>query len=105
MAGYAEYKALKGARDRTGHSRWPGLSRLMDDIDKRREAGVWNRGYEIGLARYLAERTWEAPIPERANPQGATRQRTFDDEEEERWERYMTKVRERQARRERGEAI
>lgn len=65
QAGFAEYKQLKASRDMTGHSRWPGLSRILDDISKRMDAGVWGKGYEIGLARYLRERTWLAPIQPR----------------------------------------
>ena len=60
LDGFAEYKQLKAARDPTGASAFPGLSTLLDDLAARK--GVWNPGYEIGLARYLKTRTWLAPI-------------------------------------------
>lgn len=69
LDGFAEYKQLKAARDSTGASAFPGLSRLLDDLAARKAAGVWNAGYEIGLARYLKTRTWLAPIQARASPQ------------------------------------
>ncbi|WP_165177496.1 hypothetical protein [Desulfovibrio sp. ZJ369] len=68
LAGFAEYKQLKAARDMTGASLWPGNARLFDDLAARKEAGVWNRGFEIGLGRYLREKTWLAPIQSRASP-------------------------------------
>lgn len=71
LAGFAEYRQLKAARGRTGASLWPGLSRIMADICARKGAGVWNPGFEIGLSRYLREKTWLAPIQSRASP-GAT---------------------------------
>ena len=49
-------KALK-------HTRlYPGNDKLICDFLQRKAAGVWNPGYEIGLARYLKTRAWEAPI-------------------------------------------
>jgi hypothetical protein len=69
LDGFAEYKQLKAARDSTGASAFPGLSRLLDDLAARKAAGVWHAGYEIGLARYLKTRTWLAPIQARASPQ------------------------------------
>lgn len=69
LDGFAEYKQLKAARDRTGHSVYPGNGRLVDDIAARMSAGAWNPGYEIGLSRYLKTRTWLAPMPNpRASP-------------------------------------
>lgn len=68
LDGFDEYKQLKAARDPTGTSVFPGLSRIMDDLAARKAAGVWNPGYEIGLARYLKTRTWLAPIQSRASP-------------------------------------
>ncbi|WP_165072926.1 hypothetical protein [Desulfovibrio sp. ZJ200] len=68
LAGFSEYKQLKAARDMTGASLWPGNARLFDDLSARKEAGVWNRGFEIGLGRYLREKTWLAPIQSRASP-------------------------------------
>lgn len=62
LDGFDEYKQLKAARDPTGTSVFPGLSRIMDDLAARKAAGVWNPGYEISLARYLKTRTWLAPI-------------------------------------------
>ncbi len=50
MAGWKEYKQAKAG----GYL--PGVSRIVQDIEERKKAGVWNRGYEIGLGRYLAER-------------------------------------------------
>lgn len=61
-AGFAEYKQIKAARQ------WPGLSRIAADIAARKEAGTWNPGFELGLARYLREQTWLAPINARASP-------------------------------------
>lgn len=68
LDGFDEYKQLKAARDPTGTSVFPGLSTLLDDLAARKAAGVWNPGYEIGLARYLKTRTWLAPIQARASP-------------------------------------
>lgn len=62
LDGFDEYKQLKAARDPTGTSVFPGLSKILDDLAARKAAGVWNPGYEIGLARYLKTRTWLAPI-------------------------------------------
>lgn len=62
LDGFDEYKQLKAARDPTGASAFPGLSTLLDDLAARKAAGVWNPGYEIGLARYLKTSTWLAPI-------------------------------------------
>lgn len=62
LDGFDEYKQLKAARDATGTSVFPGLSRILDDLAARKAAGVWNPGYEIGLARYLKTRSWLAPI-------------------------------------------
>ena len=56
LDGYPEYKALKHSRT------YPGNDKLICDFLKRKESGVWNLGYEIGLARYLKTRLWEAPI-------------------------------------------
>lgn len=68
LDGFDEYKQLKAARDPTGTSVFPGLSRILDDLAARKAVGVWNPGYEIGLARYLKTRTWLAPIQARASP-------------------------------------
>ncbi len=68
LDGFDEYKQLKAARDPTGTSVFPGLSRILDDLAARKAAGVWNPGYEIGLARYLKTRTWLAPVQARASP-------------------------------------
>ena len=68
LAGFPEYRQLKAARDMTGASLWPGNARLFDDLSARKEAGVWNQGFEIGLGRYLREKTWLAPIQSRASP-------------------------------------
>lgn len=56
LDGFPEYKALKHSRT------YPGNDKLICDFLKRKESGVWNLGYEIGLARYLKTRAWEAPI-------------------------------------------
>lgn len=56
LDGFSEYKALK-------HTRlYPGNDKLICDFLQRKASGVWNPGYEIGLARYLKTRAWEAPI-------------------------------------------
>ena len=68
LDGFPEYKQLKAARDRTGRSRYPGNARLIDDFTRRKAAGFWNPGYEIGLARYLKTRLWEQPVKARASP-------------------------------------
>ena len=101
LAGLAEYKALKAARDYTGANQWPGLDFIMDDIEKRKEARVWNSGYEVGLARYLAERTWLAQIVPRQNIE----QKSQDDREEEIFRRRMEKAKMRDEARARGEAV
>lgn len=62
LDGFPEYRQLKAARDPTGASVFPGLSRILDDLAARKATGVWNSGYEIGLARYLKTRTWLAPM-------------------------------------------
>ncbi len=68
-AGFKAYLALKKARA------WPGLCVIRQDIMRRRQAGVWNPGYEPGLEKYLSERTWEAPLPApRASPAAGARQ-------------------------------
>lgn len=72
LAGFPEYKQLKAARDGTGASHWPGLARLMDDLAARKAVGTWGPGYELGLGRYLRERTWLSPIRSRASPASAT---------------------------------
>lgn len=68
-AGFDEYKRLRASRDRTGLSRWPGINRIKDDLTARMEAGVWGKGFAIGLARYLTEQTWMAKIVPRAAPE------------------------------------
>lgn len=68
LDGFDEYKQLKAARDPTGTSVFPGLSRILDDLAARKAVRAWNPGYEIGLARYLKTRTWLAPIQSRASP-------------------------------------
>lgn len=68
LDGFPEYKQLKAARDRTGRSRYPGNARLIDDFTRRKAAGFWNPGYEVGLARYLKTRLWEQPVKARASP-------------------------------------
>lgn len=62
MAGWKEYKQAKAG----GY--WPGVSRIVQDIEERKKAHVWNQGYELGLGRYLAERTWLAAVVPRASP-------------------------------------
>lgn len=68
LDGFTEYKQLKAARDPTGVSVFPGLSRILDDLAARKAAGFWNPGYGISLARYLKTHTWLAPIQSRASP-------------------------------------
>lgn len=70
-AGFREYKTLKKARDQTGMSCWPGLAIISNDVKKRKNAHIWTPGFEIGLGRYLAERTWLAPVVPRASPPAA----------------------------------
>jgi len=68
-AGFKAYLSLKKARA------WPGLGVIRHDIMRRKQAGVWNPGYEPSLERYLSERTWEAPLPApRASPAAGARQ-------------------------------
>jgi len=68
LAGFQEYKQLKASRDRSGASLWPGLHRILDDLTARKQAGVWNPGYAIGLAKYLAQREWRTPPQPHALP-------------------------------------
>lgn len=68
LAGFREYKTLKKARDQTGMSCWPGIGVILNDVEQRKSARIWNPGYGIGLGRYLAEKTWLAPIVARASP-------------------------------------
>lgn len=68
LDGFCEYKALKAARDGTGMSVFPGLSRITADLMARKKAGCWGAGFEIGLARYLKSRAWLSPILPRASP-------------------------------------
>lgn len=68
LAGFREYKTLKKARDHTGMSCWPGLGVILNDVEQRKSAHIWNPGYEIGLGRYLTEKTWLAPVVSRASP-------------------------------------
>lgn len=67
MAGWPEYKAAK----KGGY--WPGISRIVQDIEERKKARIWNPGYEIGLGRYLAEQTWLGEIKARADPAGGSK--------------------------------
>lgn len=76
LDGFAEYKQLKAKRDqRTGRSAYPGNARLIEDFLARLEAGVWNKGFEIGLARYLRTELWKADIVPRAAPSKASDRR------------------------------
>lgn len=80
LAGFAEYKTLKKARDGTGMSCWPGLGVIQNSAEKRKALGAWNPGYEPGLAKFLKERSWLAPMPQprasppKANGNGVTEQ-------------------------------
>ncbi len=70
MTGFIEYKQAKAARD------WPGLNAILDDIDKRLEAGLFHTNYGPSLRKYLTERYWKAPIRPIASshaPQGRVR--------------------------------
>lgn len=102
LDGFDEYKQLKAARDPTGASAFPGLSTLMDDLAARKAAGVWNPGYEIGLARYLKTRTWLAPIQARASPSQA--KSWLEREDEANFNAFMAEAKAKQEARERGEA-
>lgn len=84
LAGFPEYRQLKAARDMTGASLWPGNARLFDDLSARKEAGVWNQGFEIGLGRYLREKTWLAPIQSRASPPSETTPTEFQRQQQDR---------------------
>lgn len=76
LDGFAEYKQLKAKRDPlTGRSAYPGNARLIEDFLARKEAGVWNKGFEIGLARYLRTELWTAEIVPRAAPSKAADRR------------------------------
>lgn len=92
MAGFREYKTLKKARDRTGMSCWPGLGVILNDVEQRKTARIWNPGYEIGLGRYLTEKTWLAPVVPRASPaplQGGEKQSEGDMAAQKTWENYQ----------------
>ena len=102
LDGFDEYKQLKAARDPTGTSVFPGLSRILDDLAARKAAGVWNPGYEIGLARYLKTRTWLAPIQSRASPSQA--KSWLEREDEANFNAFMAEAKAKQEARERGEA-
>lgn len=102
LDGFDEYKQLKAARDPTGTSVFPGLSRILDDLAARKAAGVWNPGYEIGLARYLKTRTWLAPIQARASPSQA--KSWLEREDEANFNAFMAEAKAKQEARERGEA-
>ena len=102
LDGFDEYKQLKAARDPTGTSVFPGLSTLLDDLAARKAAGVWNPGYEIGLARYLKTRTWLAPIQARASPSQA--KSWLEREDEANFNAFMAEAKAKQESRERGEA-
>lgn len=60
MTGFIEFKSAKKARD------WPGINRILDDINQRTEAGMFPK-YAPSLARYLRERYWTAPIASPVN--------------------------------------
>lgn len=76
LAGFAEYKQLKAKRDpRTGRSAYPGNAKLIEDFLTRLAAGVWNKGFEIGLAKYLRTEEWRAQIVPRAAPSAASDRR------------------------------
>lgn len=102
LDGFDEYKQLKAARDPTGASAFPGLSTLLDDLAARKAVGVWNPGYEIGLARYLRTRTWLAPIQARASPSQA--KSWLEREDEANFNTFMAEAKAKQEARERGEA-
>lgn len=69
LAGFAEYKQLKARRA------YPGNAKLVEDFLTRLEAGVWNKGFEIGLAKYLRTEEWRAKIVPRAAPTSSTDRR------------------------------
>lgn len=71
LDGFAEYKQLKARRG------YPGNARLIEDFLARLEAGVWNKGFEIGLARYLRTEAWTAKIVPRAAPAAGRRNRAL----------------------------
>ena len=76
LDGFTEYKQLKAKRDpRTGRSAYPGNARLIEDFLARKEAGVWNPGFEIGLAKYLRTEAWTAKIVPRAAPAASSDRR------------------------------
>lgn len=92
LAGFREYKTLKKARDQTGKSCWPGLGVILNDVEQRKSARIWNPGYEIGLGRYLAEKTWLAPVVPRASPptlQTGEKQNEGDRAAQKTWENYQ----------------
>lgn len=66
MTGFVEYRQARAARD------WPGLTAILDDIDKRLAAGLFRTNYGPSLRKYLAERYWKAPLRV-VTPQGRTR--------------------------------
>ena len=56
LSGWQEYKALKAAR------RWPGISRISQDVEARYVSGAWEKGFAKGLGNYLRERLWLAEV-------------------------------------------
>lgn len=94
-AGFKAYLAAKRRGD------WPGLHAIRRDVMLRQEAGFWNSGYEPGLDRYISERTWLAPVVSRASPA----QKTYEEQAEERYQKLLAQAAQRDAARERGEAV
>ena len=92
LAGFREYKTLKKARDQTDMSCWPGLGVIFNDVEQRKGVRIWNPGYEIGLGRYLAEKTWLAPVVPRASPASAQHERKQSEGDwaaQKTWENYQ----------------
>lgn len=62
LTGFTEYKQAKASHD------WPGVARIIDDLNKRLEAGEFKKNYAISLRRYIAERYWKSPVTPKARP-------------------------------------
>lgn len=56
LSGFVEYKQLRASK------RWPGQTRIYDDLNQRLVARSWDPGFAPSLQRYLRERYWESPI-------------------------------------------
>lgn len=72
LTGFTEYKQAKASHD------WPGVARIIDDLNKRLEAGEFKKNYGISLRRYITERYWNSPVTPRARPRRASEPTLFE---------------------------